>query len=116
MPALTWVRVDAALARNPKTLHLLGEKGGDRALCVYIFGLGYCAEQGNDGFIVRSALPLIHGTPKTAEQLVSVGLWHDVPGGWDVNDYAEYQPTSEDVRQRSERARAAARRRWEAVR
>lgn len=112
MASLSWVRVDAALARNHKTLELLAQKGGDRALNVYIFGLGHCAEQGTDGFIPNAALGLIHGTPKAAEQLVSVGLWHVLPGGWDVNDYTDYQPSDEESKARSAKARRAAEARW----
>lgn len=112
MASLSWVRVDAALASNHKTLTLLGQKGGDRALNTYIFGLGHCAVQGSDGFIPNAALGLIHGTQKAAQQLVEVGLWHAIPGGWDVNDYAEYQPSDEDSQKRTDKARKAAQARW----
>jgi len=110
--SLSWVRVDAALARNHKTLALLEQKGGDRALNTYIFGLGHCAEQGTDGFIPSVALGLIHGTTKAAQQLCAVALWHEVPGGWDVNDYTEYQPSDDETKKRSEKARKAAEVRW----
>ena len=112
MAGLSWVRVDAALARNHKTLALLEQKGGDRALNTYIFGLGHCAEQGTDGFIPNVALGLIHGSAKTATQLCEVGLWHQVLGGWDVNDYGDYQPSDDATRARSDKARKAAAARW----
>lgn len=111
--ALSWVRVQSALSRNHKVLALLPQKGGDRALNVFIFGLGYCAEQGNNGFIPEAALGLFHGTPLTARLLVEVGMWHTCPGGWDVNDYAEYQPTDDAAKARSEKAKNAAKARWE---
>lgn len=112
MDALSWVRVQSGISRNHKTLELLPQKGGDRALNVFIFGLGYCAEQGNDGFIPQGALGLIHGTPRAAQMLVDVGMWIPVHGGWDVHGYAEYQPTSEEARARSDKARKAAETRW----
>ncbi|WP_167131947.1 hypothetical protein [Paramicrobacterium chengjingii] len=112
MAGLNWVRVDAALARNHKTLALLGQKGGDRALNTYVFGLGHSAEQGTDGFIPTAALGLIHGTPKTAEMLIEVGLWNPIPGGWNINDYAEYQPSDEESQKRADKARRAAEVRW----
>lgn len=112
MASLSWVRVDASLSSNHKTLALLGQKGGDRALNTYIFGLGHCAIQGTDGFIPNAALSLIHGTPRAAQMLVEVGLWHVLPGGWDVNDYADYQPSNEDSQKRTEKARNAANTRW----
>jgi len=116
MAALSWVRVDATLASNHKTLALLGMKGGDRALNTYIFGLGHCAAQGTDGFIPLAALGLIHGTTRGAQQLVEVGLWHELPGGWDVNDYTAYQPSDDESKARSEKARNAAKTRWEGKR
>lgn len=112
MDALSWVRVQSSISRNHKTLALLPQKGGDRALNVFIFGLGYCAEQGNDGFIPEGALGLIHGTARAAQMLVDVGMWLPIPGGWDINDYAEYQPSDDESKQRSARARHAAEVRW----
>lgn len=112
MAGLNWVRVDAALPRNHKTLSLLPEKGGDRALLLFIFGLGYCAEQGVDGFIPTAAIGVLHGTPKHADMLVAAGFWDAIPGGWNVHDYAEYQPSDEESKARSDKARKAANARW----
>lgn len=112
MDALSWVRVQSALSRNHKVLTLLPQKGGDRALNVFIFGLGYCAEQRNDGFIPEGALGLFHGNARSAQLLSEVGMWDEVKGGWDVHDYAEYQPTDDEAKARSDRARHAAEVRW----
>lgn len=112
MAGLPWVRVDASLARNHKVLALMGERGGDHALCVYIFGLGHCGEQGSSGFIPAVALGVIHGRARDAELLVQVGLWHEVAGGYEVNDFAEYQPVGPESTARTERARKAAQARW----
>ncbi len=112
MAGVAWVRVDAALAANHKVLALLSEKGGDHALNVYIFGLGHSARQGLDGFIPEIALGLFHGRRRDAELLVKTGLWREVPGGFEVPDFAEYQPAGEEVRRRSEKARLAAHARW----
>lgn len=112
MAALQWVRVDAALARNHKVLALLTEKGGDHALCVYIFGLGYCGEQAADGFIPEIALGTIHGRKRDADLLVQAGMWRFIPGGYEIPDWAEYQPSSEEAAKRSEKAKIAAAARW----
>lgn len=112
MAELSWVRVDSALASNHKVLELIRNRAGNHALNVYIFALGHSARQGLDGFIPDIALGLIHGTDKDAELLCEVGMWRQVPGGYEVPDWAEYQPTSEDVRARSEKARKAAEARW----
>lgn len=112
MAALQWVRVDAALARNHKVLTLLAERGGDHALCVYIFGLGYCGEQGSNGFIPEIALGTIHGKKRDADLLVQVGMWRFIPGGYEIPDWADYQPSSEEAEKRSEKAKIAAAARW----
>lgn len=112
MAGLNWVRVDANLHSNHKTLALLGERGGDHALCVYIFGLGYSGSQGTAGFIPSTALGLFHGKPRDASLLVDVGMWDSLTGGWDVHDWLEYQPTDEESRVRSEKAKKAADARW----
>lgn len=54
-----------------------------------------------DGFIPKAVVPtLIIGlsTPyKHAERLVTVGLWNHVVGGYEVNDYHDYNPHKEEV-------------------
>ncbi len=112
MAGLNWVRLDVGLARNHKILSLLDDKDGHRAVCVYTFGLGYCGEQGTDGFIPKAALPFLHARVTDASKLVAVGLWHPESGGWLVNDWKEYQPSSEESERRSDRARKAAAARW----
>lgn len=113
MAGLNWVRVDNNIHGNHKVLELLASRGGDHALCVFIFGLGHSGGHGLAGFIPKSALGLFHGTPKDAALLVAVGMWHEVPGGYDINDWDEYQPEDNEARERSEKARNAANVRWE---
>lgn len=112
MAELSWVRIDSALASNHKVLALLSEKGGDHALCVYIFALGHAARQGLDGFIPEIALGLMHGKKRDSDLLVNVGMWRPVQGGFEVPDWAEYQPSGEDSKRRSDKARKAAAARW----
>lgn len=109
---MAWVRVDSSLAANHKVLALLEQRGGDHALNVYIFGLGHCAAGDTDGFIARAALGLFHGKVKDAQLLVEVGLWHELAGGWEINDWREYQPSSEDAQRRADKAKKAAAARW----
>lgn len=110
---MQWVRLDTAFPRNHKVLELLAEREGHRALVAWIGGLCYAGEQDQKGFIPRSALGLCHARLKDAARLVEVGLWIDDVGGWLIHDWDEYQPSSEEAAKRSERARLAARKRWE---
>jgi hypothetical protein len=110
--ALNWIRLDVNLLRNRKIMTLLSLNGGERALLLFIFGLCYCGEQGTAGAIPAVALPSLRGSSRLAALLVSVGLWEEVPQGWEVHDFADYQPITMAALQRSERARTAARARW----
>lgn len=112
MAGLNWVRLDANLHSNHKVLSLLAERLGDHALCVYVFSLGYSGAHGTAGFIPAAAIGLFHGKPRDASLLVEVGLWEELKGGWQIHDWIEYQPTDEESRARSEKARKAAEIRW----
>ena len=109
--AMPWVRLENNWHQNPKFLHLAEDKKW-RAITVYMAGLGWAGGQGQDGFVPKSALPMLHGSAKEAQQLVEVALWIPAPGGWQINDWSEYQPTSMSQQARSNRARDAARARW----
>lgn len=106
--AMPWVRLDTGLPDHPKILALIGGKK-QRAAMVYTFGLSYCGRHETDGFIPKAALPFIHGTDADARALVDVRLWHYAEGGYQVNDWEDYQPTSEVSRQRVESLKSAAR-------
>lgn len=112
MAVLNWSRLDANFATNHKTLALLGVKGGDHALLVYLFSHGYSVSQGTDGFIPKTAPGTFHGNTRDFKLLVEVGLWREVDGGWDINDWDVYQLTNEENKKRADRARRAAAKRW----
>ncbi|WP_185292755.1 hypothetical protein [Mycolicibacterium litorale] len=50
------------------------------------------------------------GEMSAAQELVDVGLWHPVEGGWEFHDWDEYQETSEIVKKRRDDARERQRR------
>jgi hypothetical protein len=109
-----WVRLDTAFPRNQKVAHLMAMPGGHKAALCYVFALTYAGEQGSDGLIVRGALPFIHARQNDVNKLVEVGLFNpdEGGGGWWINDWAEYQPSSDTMRKRSEAASKAANVRW----
>jgi hypothetical protein len=109
--ALPWVRLDTQWASNPKFLMLVEDKKW-RAIAVYMAGLGYSGVHGTNGFLPGLCLPMLHGTKREAAELVDVRLWTPAPAGWDINGWAEFQPSSEEHEQRSQRAREAAQIRW----
>jgi len=108
---LPWVRLDSAFARNPKIIELAQAKRW-QAITVYVSSLGYSGEHGLAGFVPKACLPWIHGTKTTAKHLVDARLWHPTTGGWDINDWNEYQPTNEEAERRRKKAKDAAQIRW----
>lgn len=111
MTNLRWVRLDSAFPYNHKVITLVQQRR-HRAIVVYCCGLAYAGAQGTDGWIPVAALPLLHAKRIDADHLVEANLWVPRPGGWDIHDWCEYQPSSEETAARSERARAAALTRW----
>ena len=79
------------------------------AVLAYIMGLAYAGRHETDGFIPTSALPFIHASTPDAEALVDVRLWHHTEGGYPINDWDEYQPTSEASNARRDSLKKAAR-------
>jgi hypothetical protein len=67
---------------------------------------------GTDGFLPASALPFLHGTKRNATDLASVGLWIPSSGGWDINGWHEFQPSSDENEARRRKAKDAAQARW----
>jgi hypothetical protein len=112
---LPWVRMDTAWASNPKFLTLV-EDGKWRAGFVYWAALAWSAAHGLNGFIPPNALALNHATRKQATELEEVRLWLPGDGGWQINDYDEFQLSSEEHALRSKKAREAALVRWERAR
>lgn len=109
--ALPWVRLDTQWPQNPKFL-MLAEDRKWRAICVYMAALAYSGAHGTDGFIPYYAITVVHGTKREATELVAVSLWQPCDGGWQINDWADYQFSTEENQKRSEKARNAALVRW----
>ena len=109
--ALPWVRLETTWPSNPKFLMLSADRKW-HAIAVYMAGLAWSGGQGQDGFIPFYALPAILGSPREADELCQVRLWYPCDGGWQINDWNEYQPSSEEHALRSKKARDAALYRW----
>src|SRR5262245_33254572 len=111
--ALPWVRLDTSMPGNQKVLHLIdSHKEGRAAAFVWVCSIAYSGEQGTDGFLSRWSLARGSGQAVHARLLVEHGFWKDEGIGWTSHDFNDYQPSTEETRQRSERARNAAFKRW----
>lgn len=110
---LPWVRLATDMPENPKILELLDRPRGSHTAFVYLCSLSFCGKKGTYGSIPKASLPFIHATVKDAKALVEVGLWEATKTGWEVHDWDVYQPTKEYVDRRKNKAREAARARWD---
>lgn len=106
-----WVKLDDAFGEHPKIARI-----SDTALALWVTGLAYCNRNLTDGFIPNTVglgqLRYCEGnaTPGIRE-LEGVGLWQPVKGGWQVHDYADFQPSREAVLAERDAARARMQRR-----
>lgn len=87
-----YMQIVCGLTRLPKFI-----AAGAHAGWLWVGGLGYCKEHLTDGFIPDAVVPTlapgVKQPAKSAEMLVSAGLWESVNGGYLMHDYHEHNPT-----------------------
>lgn len=115
MAGLKWIRLETTMFENPKLLYLQEDKQ-HKLIVIHLQGMCYSGRHGLAGYIPKAALRLIGATPGDANKIVEAGLWSLAPGGWNVNDWDEYQLADEEAQKRSEKAQKAATARWAKVR
>lgn len=108
---MQWVRLETSFPSNPKVLELILAKK-TAAIVAYVSSLAYSGAHETDGFIPKTALRFVHGTPKIAADLVAVGLWDAMPTGFAIHGWEEYQPSREEAKMRADKGRKAALARW----
>lgn len=111
---MTWVKQADDFYDHPKFLNL-----ELAAIGLWSIGLAYCNRHLTDGHIPRKVIHRLgysDDVELVAASLVAAGLWITCDDGWLVHDYHDYQPTSDQVKQRrkerSESGRKGARARW----
>ena len=95
-----WGRLDDGFFHHPKFVSLRLELVG-----LWAKGLGYCNAHLTDGFIHRSALPVLTGLPparaaKLAGELVTARLWDKAGDGYQVHDFLDWNESAQDRRTR----------------
>lgn len=121
---MPWVRIDDQFPEHPKVA-----AAGPLAMAMQVAGLCYCNRKLTDGYIPRGiARTLLDwqfvlddkvyevavtcgfsgddvSCDTVIELLLEADMWRPVPGGYEIVNYLEYQPSRADV----EKERAAAR-------
>lgn len=126
---MPWVKIDDHFSEHPKHA-MVGPLGWG----VWLAGLAYCNRALTDGFIPRSVARTLASFEVVDREgrvwklsrtsgmtghdidadwviglLVEAGLWEEVPGGYRVHDYLDYQPSRDDVLREREKKREAGR-------
>jgi hypothetical protein len=124
---MAWVRIDDKFPQHPKIA-----SAGPLAIAMQVAGLCYCNRELTDGFIPRSiARTLLDwqferedgrlftiaitcgmvgddlSSQWVIDLLCEVGMWEEVPGGYQIHDYTDYQPTKQQILEERERKIAA---------
>lgn len=98
---MVWFRIDDAFDDHPKAL-----AAGNAALGLWTRCGAYSSRYLLDGF-VPDGVARAKGTRAEIGRLIAAGLWHPVEGGYQMHDFHDWNPTSEQVK--AERARNAER-------
>lgn len=111
-----WVRWDDDFYDHPKWI-----KAGPLGIALGAVATAWCNRNLTDGNIPAAKVRTLiafdgiedGGQPVTsagiAERLVEVGLWNAVPGGYEIHDYLDRQPSKAEVLEKREKERQ----RWE---
>lgn len=115
---MAWFKVDDGFYTSMKFLSIHREHQAQAAGAWLLCGT-WSADKMTDGFVPYSVMSLWEFDPEVVGQLVTVGLWdHDEErDGIQFHDWAEYQPTRDQLEQkrnsRSEINRKNAEKRWD---
>ena len=110
----TWFKVPNGIVDDPLNVGL-----SDAAWTLWLHGMCYCSANLTDGFIPEAILPRLSGVKnptRAAGELVAVGLWTPVDGGWRISGYEDEQQTRAGVEKVREQARERQRKKREAER
>lgn len=105
---MTWAKVDDHANEHRKQV-----AAGAEACWLWTCGLMYANRQpARDGFVPAGVIGMLYplkNPTKLAAKLVEVGLWTEVPGGYRIHQFTEWNQTKEqrDAELAAGRARAA---------
>lgn len=88
---MAWSRIEDTVPHHRKFATI-----GSEASWMYVCGLVHCNSQRSDGFIAArsvQSLGIFRRASESARRLVKAGLWEPVPGGYQIHDFLDYNPT-----------------------
>ena len=88
---LPWARVDANISQHDKIVWLKHQRGGWKAISVYIFSVGWSVGHGTDGHIPEHMAPALDADKTTVGLLTVARLWEPNGNGWHIRNFSERQ-------------------------
>jgi hypothetical protein len=98
---MPWGKMDDKFHRNRKVRELRRRKGGMEALGVWTLWWSWCLDDPTTCGEVP-ALELSRSDERAAALLVEVGLWDKTADGYQFHDFAEYNPTPQQIARKRE--------------
>lgn len=92
---MTYAKLDDVFPEHPKVVSL-----SDAAFRVQVSGICYCAKLLTDGFVPEGRARL--WPLRAVRELATAGLWEEVPGGYRIHDYLQWNDSKAEVAQRRE--------------
>jgi hypothetical protein len=99
---MPWGRLDDSLYDHPK-LDLIPVEQRLAALGLWARAISWCNRFLTDGHVPRGRIERLDGTLALAGLLVGAGLFDDVPTGYEVHDFLEFNDSRADVLDRREK-------------
>ena len=88
---MAWGKVDDNMAFHPKVV-----AAGNEAMGLWVRALSWSMSILSDGYVPAGMVTAFNGD-RSAHALVNAGLWIEVDDGFQFRDWAEYQPTKEQI-------------------
>lgn len=96
---MSWLKLDDRFHENRKVRALW--QSDREALGLHIMALSYCAGNETDGLVdeafVIEKVPAAGQRKRMLAALVGVGLWREMPAGWEINDYLKFNMSHEKL-------------------
>jgi hypothetical protein len=89
---MVWFKVDDGFYDHPKVI-----EAGNAAIGLWTRCGSWASKQLTDGFI-PGAIVAQFGRRRDAERLIDCDLWSAVEGGYQMHDFNDHNPTSEQVK------------------
>lgn len=96
---MAYAKFDDIFAEHPKVAVL-----SDAAFRTHVRGILYCNRVLSDGFVPRS---VARELGRAVKELVNRQLWEEVPDGYDIHDFLEWNDSAETIRSKRDAKRMA---------